>query len=64
MYFNFQVLIVGEFKGQKVQDVKKVLQKTLIDSNKGIIYYEPEKTIISRYVNIFLKKCTVSEVYF
>lgn len=44
------MIIVGEFKGQKVQDVKKVLQKKLIDSNEAVIYYEPEKAIISRYI--------------
>lgn len=44
------MLIVGELKGQKVQDVKKILQKKLIDSKEGVIYYEPEKTIMSRYV--------------
>ncbi|XP_060837140.1 leucine--tRNA ligase, cytoplasmic [Rhopalosiphum padi] len=42
------VLIVGEFKGQKVQDVKKALQKKLTDSKEAVIYYEPEKTIMSR----------------
>ncbi|XP_022164440.1 leucine--tRNA ligase, cytoplasmic [Myzus persicae] len=42
------ILIVGEFKGQKVQDVKKVLQKKLTDSKEAVIYYEPEKTIMSR----------------
>lgn len=49
------MLIVGELKGQKVQDVKKFLQKKLIDSKEGIIYYEPEKTIMSRYIlNLYL----------
>ncbi|KAL5242259.1 hypothetical protein ACI65C_009669 [Semiaphis heraclei] len=42
------ILIVGEFKGQKVQDVKKVLQQKLTDSKEAVIYYEPEKTIMSR----------------
>ncbi|KAL4084204.1 hypothetical protein QTP88_028031 [Uroleucon formosanum] len=42
------ILIVGEFKGQKVQDVKKALQKKLTDSKEAVIYYEPEKTIMSR----------------
>ncbi len=39
---------MGDFKGRKVQDVKKDLQKLLIDRNEADIYYEPEKTIISR----------------
>ncbi|XP_025412674.1 leucine--tRNA ligase, cytoplasmic isoform X2 [Sipha flava] len=42
------VVIVGEFKGQKVQDVKKCLQKKLVESNEAFLYYEPEKTIMSR----------------
>ena len=42
------VLIVGEYKGKKVQDVKKLVQKKLVDSGGAVIYYEPEKTIISR----------------
>ncbi|XP_037957838.1 leucine--tRNA ligase, cytoplasmic [Teleopsis dalmanni] len=42
------ILLVGEFAGRKVQDIKKDLQKKLIDSKEAEIYYEPEKTIISR----------------
>ncbi|KRT82169.1 tRNA synthetase, partial [Oryctes borbonicus] len=42
------VMIVGEFKGMKVQDIKKSLQKSLIDKNEAVIYFEPEKTIMSR----------------
>lgn len=42
------VLLVGEHKGKKIQDVKKALQKTLVDKNEAVVYYEPEKTIISR----------------
>lgn len=42
------VLIVGEFKGKKIQDVKKSLQSKLVKENTAKVYYEPEKTIISR----------------
>ena len=42
------VLLVGKYKGKKVQDVKKQIQKELIDEGKAVIYYEPEKTVISR----------------
>jgi len=41
-------MLVGDFKGKKVQDVKKVLQKKLIDNLEAVIYYEPEREIISR----------------
>jgi len=36
-----------------VQDVKKALQKKLIDSKEAVVYYEPEKTIMSRYAKYF-----------
>ncbi|RVE52289.1 hypothetical protein evm_003079 [Chilo suppressalis] len=42
------VLLVGEFKGSKIQDVKKNLQSKLIEEKSAVIYYEPEKTIIAR----------------
>ncbi|KAL0884166.1 hypothetical protein ABMA27_016174 [Loxostege sticticalis] len=42
------VLLVGEYKGSKIQDVKKNLQTKLIEEKSAVIYYEPEKTIISR----------------
>lgn len=42
------VVLVGPYKGKKVQDVKKKIQIELVDCDKAIIYYEPEKTIISR----------------
>jgi len=31
MYILSQVMIVGEYKGRKVQEVKKLIQKLLID---------------------------------
>ncbi|KAG6459836.1 hypothetical protein O3G_MSEX011637 [Manduca sexta] len=42
------VLLVGEYKGKKIQDVKKNLQTKLIQEGSAVVYYEPEKTIISR----------------
>jgi len=30
-HVDLQVMKIGEFKGQKVQDVKKLVQKTMID---------------------------------
>lgn len=42
------VLLVGEFKGSKIQDVKKNLQTKLVKEGGAVIYYEPEKTIMSR----------------
>lgn len=42
------VLLVGEHAGKKVQDVKKDLKQYLVDRNEADVYYEPEKTIMSR----------------
>ncbi|XP_068628221.1 leucine--tRNA ligase, cytoplasmic [Battus philenor] len=42
------VLLTGEYKGCKIQDIKKNLQTKLIIENGAAVYYEPEKTIISR----------------
>ncbi|XP_047345994.1 leucine--tRNA ligase, cytoplasmic isoform X1 [Vespa velutina] len=42
------VLLVGEYKGKKIQDVKKQIQQVLVNNGSAVIYYEPEKTIISR----------------
>lgn len=41
-------LIVGEFKGKKVQDIKKAIQEKLVKSKEAMVYQEPEKQIISR----------------
>ncbi|XP_055640354.1 leucine--tRNA ligase, cytoplasmic [Toxorhynchites rutilus septentrionalis] len=42
------VLLVGDHAGKKVQDVKKDLKQYLVDRNEADVYYEPEKTIMSR----------------
>nr|XP_023027907.1 leucine--tRNA ligase, cytoplasmic isoform X1 [Leptinotarsa decemlineata] len=42
------IMEVGEFKGKKVQDVKKDIQKSLVDKAEAEIYYEPEKKVMSR----------------
>ncbi|ALC38838.1 CG33123 [Drosophila busckii] len=42
------IMLVGEFTGKKIQDIKKDLQKRLLDANEAAVYYEPEKTIMSR----------------
>ncbi|XP_027036668.1 leucine--tRNA ligase, cytoplasmic-like isoform X1 [Pocillopora damicornis] len=41
-------IIVGEYAGQKVQDVKKLVQKKMLDSGEARIYMEPERKVISR----------------
>ncbi|XP_039630394.1 leucine--tRNA ligase, cytoplasmic-like [Polypterus senegalus] len=41
-------MLVDGYKGQKVQDVKKSIQKKMIDCGEALIYMEPEKQVISR----------------
>ncbi|XP_011499345.1 PREDICTED: leucine--tRNA ligase, cytoplasmic [Ceratosolen solmsi marchali] len=42
------LLLVGKYKNRKVQDVKQIIKDELINNNEAAIYYEPEKTVISR----------------
>ncbi|KAG5881266.1 hypothetical protein JTB14_003737 [Gonioctena quinquepunctata] len=42
------IMAIGEYKGRKVQDIKKEIQKSMVDKTKADIYYEPEKKVISR----------------
>jgi leucyl-tRNA synthetase len=42
------VIVVGPHSGKKVQDVKKLVRDELIETSQACIYYEPEKTVISR----------------
>lgn len=42
------IMLVEGFKGQKVQDVKKPIQKMMVDKGEAAIYMEPEKQVMSR----------------
>lgn len=42
------VLLVGEFKGEKVKDAKVKVKAQLVEKNQADTYFEPEKTIMSR----------------
>uniref|UniRef100_A0A8I3P763 Leucine--tRNA ligase, cytoplasmic n=2 Tax=Canis lupus familiaris TaxID=9615 RepID=A0A8I3P763_CANLF len=42
------IMLVDGFKGQKVQDVKKTIQKKMIDTGDAFTYMEPEKQVMSR----------------
>ncbi|XP_061996182.1 leucine--tRNA ligase, cytoplasmic-like isoform X3 [Rosa rugosa] len=46
--FNEGTLIVGEFKGRKVQEVKPLIRSKLIEAGEAISYSEPEKRVLSR----------------
>ncbi|XP_064205975.1 leucine--tRNA ligase, cytoplasmic [Anguilla rostrata] len=42
------VMLVDGYKGQKVQDVKKPIQKMMVEKGEALIYMEPEKQVTSR----------------
>ncbi|XP_032388845.1 leucine--tRNA ligase, cytoplasmic [Etheostoma spectabile] len=42
------IMLVEGYKGQKVQDVKKSIQKMMVDRGDAMIYMEPEKQVMSR----------------
>ncbi|XP_031136416.1 leucine--tRNA ligase, cytoplasmic [Sander lucioperca] len=42
------IMLVDGYKGQKVQDVKKPIQKMMVDRGDAMIYMEPEKQVMSR----------------
>ncbi|XP_067663552.1 leucine--tRNA ligase, cytoplasmic-like [Haliotis asinina] len=46
--FTEGIMKVGEFKGQRVQDVKKKIQKGMVAQKEAVLYMEPEKKVISR----------------
>lgn len=42
------IMLVEGYKGQKVQDVKKPIQKMMVEKGEALIYMEPEKQVMSR----------------
>ncbi|GMH23076.1 hypothetical protein Nepgr_024919 [Nepenthes gracilis] len=46
--FNEGIMLVADFKDRKVQEVKPIIRKMLIDGGQAIIYSEPEKRVMSR----------------
>ncbi|XP_077329130.1 leucine--tRNA ligase, cytoplasmic [Lithobates pipiens] len=42
------IMLVAGYEGQKVQDVKKPIQKKMVENGEAMIYMEPEKQVISR----------------
>ena len=39
---------MGDYKGTKVQEAKKKIQKLMVDSQEAVLYQEPEKKVVSR----------------
>ncbi|GLJ16023.1 hypothetical protein SUGI_0265820 [Cryptomeria japonica] len=46
--FTDGTMLVGEFKGSKVQEAKPQIRKKLLESEEAVMYSEPEKKVISR----------------
>ena len=42
------IMKVGQFKGQKVEEAKKLVKQELIEISLGQVYYEPEDKCVSR----------------
>ena len=41
-------MLAGDYKGEKVSQVKKKIQAIMVKNNEAVLYQEPEKTVISR----------------
>ncbi|CAO2161754.1 unnamed protein product [Urochloa humidicola] len=46
--FTDGTMIVGEFKGRKVQEVKPLIKNKLLEEGTAVLYSEPEKKVMSR----------------
>jgi leucyl-tRNA synthetase len=46
--FHEGVLLVGQFKGRKVSEVKGEIRNILIKNNEAFQYYEPNGYVLSR----------------
>ncbi|XP_065870088.1 leucine--tRNA ligase, cytoplasmic-like [Euphorbia lathyris] len=46
--FTEGTMLVGDFAGRKVQEVKPLIKTKLIESGEAIMYSEPEKRVVSR----------------
>lgn len=44
----FQVMAVGEFSGERVQEAKTKIQQRMVEQGEAVLYQEPERTVISR----------------
>ncbi|PWA23182.1 hypothetical protein CCH79_00002430, partial [Gambusia affinis] len=42
------IMLVEGYKGQKVQDAKKPIQRMMVEKGEALIYMEPEKQVMSR----------------
>jgi leucyl-tRNA synthetase len=46
--FTIGVMMVGEYKGKKVSEVKPIIKQKMIDAGSACLYFEPESKVMSR----------------
>jgi leucyl-tRNA synthetase len=46
--FTDGTMIVGEFRGRKVQEAKPLIKTKLLEEGTAVLYSEPEKKVMSR----------------
>ncbi|EHA8588368.1 leucine--tRNA ligase, cytoplasmic [Cocos nucifera] len=46
--FTDGTMLVGEFKGKKVQEAKPLIRNELLETGQAVMYSEPEKKVMSR----------------
>uniref|UniRef100_A0A0D3DNQ5 leucine--tRNA ligase n=1 Tax=Brassica oleracea var. oleracea TaxID=109376 RepID=A0A0D3DNQ5_BRAOL len=46
--FTEGTMLIGEFAGRKVQEIKPIIKTKLVESGEAILYREPEKPVMSR----------------
>lgn len=46
--FNYGIFSIGEYKGERVQDVKDKIKNQLVENGDALIYFEPDKKVVSR----------------
>jgi leucyl-tRNA synthetase len=46
--FNNGIFSIGEYKGERVQDVKDKIKNQLVENGDAMIYFEPDKKVVSR----------------
>lgn len=46
--FTHGVMIVGEYAGRKVSEVKPIIKEQMVKDGDAILYSEPESKVMSR----------------
>jgi leucyl-tRNA synthetase len=57
--FNFGIMQVGKYAGEKVCDAKPKIKKDMMDAGQACLYFEPESKVMSRTGD----ECVVAATY-